>query len=186
MTVLQDSSIGPALYSSAELSETVDRLAGEIAADYRGKPLVLLGVLKGAICFISDLARGIAAKNGPELTVDYVCVERYKSAGFSGSPPRLALDTRQPLSGANVVLVDGIADNGTTLNFLGRLLEGRGPASLRTCVLIDKHAPREVDLRIDYRGLRAPNCFVIGYGLDYQEQYRNLPYVAELREGQTV
>lgn len=189
MTALaREHSIGRSIYHADEIAGAVERLAVEIAADHRGQPLLLLGVLKGALCFTSDLARRLAAAaDGPsELMVDYVCVERYGALGSAGGPPRLAMEPSLPIKGANVVIADGIADNGSTMAFLQTLLERRRPASLRSCALFDKRGRREVDVRIDYLGLPVPNLFVIGYGLDYQELYRNLPYLAELREDQTV
>jgi hypoxanthine phosphoribosyltransferase len=181
-------SIGPSIYGAGEIAASVERLASEIAADYREQPLVLLGVLKGALCFTSDLARALATvPDGPcEISVDYLCVERYGPRGRNAAAPRLVMDSTLPLAGRNVVVVDGVADTGNTLAFLRALLECRRPASLRNCVLFDKRGSREADLRVDYLGLPVPNLFVIGYGLDYQEMYRNLPYLAELREGQTV
>ncbi len=189
MTLVEpEHSIGPSIYGAGEIAAGVARLADAIAADYRGQPLVLLGVLKGALCFIGDLARALACvPDGPrEITVDYLCVERYGVRGRDAAPPRLAMDSNLPLAGRNVVIVDGIADKGITLAFLEALLERRRPASLRSCVLFDKQGSREADRQVHYPGLRVPNRFVIGYGLDYQEMYRNLPYLAELREGQTV
>ncbi len=180
--------VGPAVYDQAAIARAVDRLAAEIAGDYRGKPLVLLGVLKGALCFTTDLARAIARQvDGPsEILVDYLCVERYGNLGRSGGQVRLAMDVRRPIAGANVLVLDDVADNGHTLAFVRALLGERQLASLRACVLFDKPARREVDVPIDYAGLAVPDVFVIGYGLDYKELYRNLPYLAELREGTTV
>jgi hypoxanthine phosphoribosyltransferase len=174
------------IYDAREIEASVERLAAEIAADYRGQPLVLLGVLKGALCFTSDLARALAGvPDGPsEIMVDYLCVERYGAAGADAAPPRLAMDSKVPLAGQNVVVIDGIADKGSTLAFVGALIERGRPASLRNCVLFDKRGSREADLQIDYAGLPVGNLFVIGYGLDYKEMYRNLPYLSELREGQ--
>jgi hypoxanthine phosphoribosyltransferase len=177
--------IGRRLYAAEEIAAAVQRLAGTIACDYRRQPLVLLGVLKGAICLAADLARALAReRDGPnEIMMDSVFVERYGSSGSSGSAARLAADASLPLEGRNVLVVDAIIDTGLTLAFLRTLLEQRGPASLRSCVLFDKPGRREVDVPIDYRGLEVPEVFVIGYGLDYKEAYRNLPYLAELREG---
>lgn len=176
------------LYSAAEIAAAVDRLATQIAADHRRQPLVLLGVLKGAICLTADLARALARRaDGPsEIMVDYICVQRYGESGKSGKAARLAADASLPLEGTNLVLVDTIIDRGLTLAYLRALLAERRPATLRTCVLFDKAARREVDIPIDYRGLAVPDVFAIGYGLDYKESYRNLPYLAELREVQTV
>jgi len=185
---MAEGAIGPTLYSQAEIAAVIERLAAEIASDYRGKPLLLLGVLKGAICFTADLARALVRQaDGPsEIMVDYISVQRYGSLGSSGGQARLAMDCGPSIAGANVLITDDIADNGRTLQFLQTLLRERGPASLRTCTLFDRPARREVDVPIDYPGIVIPNVFAIGYGLDYKELYRNLPYLAELREGITV
>jgi hypoxanthine phosphoribosyltransferase len=177
--------IGRTICDQDQIRQTVERLAVSIARDYRRQPLLLLGVLKGGLCFTADLARAIARKaDGPnEIMVDYIIVERYGSLGSTGGEPRLSMDCSRSIGGANVLLADDIVDNGRTLDFLRTLLEERGPASLRSCTLFDRPARREVGVRIDYPGISIPNVFAIGYGLDYKELYRNLPYVAELREG---
>ena len=183
-----ENGIGRCICDAGEISLAIDRLAALIAADHRRQPLLLLGVLKGALCFAADLARALAGKaDGPsEIMVDYVGVERYGSLGSTGGAARLTMDSSLPVTGVNIVVLDDIVDNGRTLTFVHALLEERRPAAIRTCVLFDRPARREVDVTIDYAGIVVPNVFVIGYGLDYKEQYRNLPYLAELREGQTV
>jgi hypoxanthine phosphoribosyltransferase len=179
---------GRRIYQPEAIAAAVERLAGEIASDHARQPLLLLGVLKGALCLIADLARALAERaDGPsEIMVDYMCVERYGKAGSSGGAATLVMDGSLPARDANVVLVDAIVDRGGTLAFLHALLRERGPANLRTCVLFDKPARRELDVPIEYRGLTVEDVFAIGYGLDYKEDYRNLPYLAELREDQTV
>jgi hypoxanthine phosphoribosyltransferase len=176
------------IYAAEEIAAAVERLAAQIAADYRGQPLVLLGVLKGALCLTADLARVLAGKaDGPsEILVDYLFVARYGASGKTGGAARLEADASLPLGGMNVVIVDGIVDKGLTLEYLRTLLAQRRPATLRSCVLFDKPARRAVDVPVEYRGLAVPDAFVIGYGLDYKEWYRNLPFLAELREDQAV
>lgn len=183
-----ETGVGRRICTAEELGAAVERLAAMLAADYRRKPLLLLGVLKGALCFAADLARAVAGKaDGPsEIMIDYICVERYGTLGSEGGTARLAMDATLPVAGADVVVVDDIVDNGRTLAFVRALLEGRRPASLRTCVLFDRPGRREVQVAVDYAGIEVPNVFAIGYGLDYKELYRNLPYLAELREGLTV
>jgi hypoxanthine phosphoribosyltransferase len=174
------------IHAPEAIAQAVEGLAARIAADYRRQPLLLLGVLKGALCFTADLARALAGQaDGPsEIMVDYICVERYGTSGQTAGEARLTMDATLAVTGANLLLADDIADRGRTLAYLRSLFEERRPASLRTCVLFDKAARREVDLPIDYAGLRVPDVFVIGYGLDYQELYRNLPYLAALPRGQ--
>ena len=172
---------GRRLYGRGEIHGAVERLAREIARAYRGQPLVVLGVLKGALYLTVDLARALAeTADGPsEIFVDYICVFSYEGAESRGQV-RLLLDEATPLEGRHVLIVEDIADNGLTLAYLQALLSERRPASLRTCVLFDKPSRRRVQVRLDYVGLTLPNTFAVGYGLDYQENYRNLPYLAEL------
>ena len=179
---------GAQIYGAEAIAAAVDRLAVQLATDYRGQPLVLLGVLKGALCFTADLARALAAKaDGPsDILVDYLFVQRYGAAGTAGGAARLEADASLPLGGANLLIVDGIVDEGLTLEYLRALLKERRPATLRTCVLFDNPARRKAHVPIEYLGLAIPDAFVIGYGLDYKEWYRNLPYLAELREDQLV
>ncbi|HVS45407.1 MAG TPA: hypoxanthine phosphoribosyltransferase [Verrucomicrobiae bacterium] len=171
------------LFSEAEIAQAIERLAMRIAADYRGKPLLLLGVLKGALYVTVDLSRAIARiVDGPsEVCVDYLCVSSYGSATRSSGEVRMLKDTTHPVTGRNVVIVEDIIDNGLTLEYLQALLGGRNPASLASCVLFDKPYHRRVDVEVDYVGLVAPDEFVVGYGLDYQELFRNLPSLAQLR-----
>jgi hypoxanthine phosphoribosyltransferase len=180
--------VGREIFSAAAIAAAVERLASEIGADHRGQPLVLLGVLKGALCLTADLARALAGSAGgpSEIFVDYLFVQRYGASGTTGGVARLEADASLPLGGRNVVIVDGIVDQGLTLKYLRALLAERRPASLRSCVLFDKAARRAADSPVEYRGLAVPDAFAIGYGLDYKEWYRNLPYLAELREGQAV
>ena len=113
-------------------------------------------------------------------------IERYGFLGTTGDPARLVMDCVAPIVGANVLVADDIVDNGRTIDFVTNLLRAREPASLRSCVLFDRPERRDIDVRLDYVGVATPNVFAIGYGLDYKELYRNLPYLAQLRESRTV
>jgi hypoxanthine phosphoribosyltransferase len=169
------------LFSEEEIQQALARLAAAIAADYRGQPLTLLGVLKGALYVAADLARAIGAiPEGPsEIVVDYLCVSSYGNSTRSSGEVRMLRDASEPVAGRNVVIVEDIIDNGLTLQYLRSLLAERNPASLRSCVLFDKPYHRLVDVPVEYVGLQSPDEFVVGYGLDYQENYRTLPYLAE-------
>ncbi|HEY6325489.1 MAG TPA: phosphoribosyltransferase family protein [Candidatus Cybelea sp.] len=189
MTALDPSiGVGRRICGAEAIAAAVERLATQIAADYRGQPLVLLGVLKGALCLTADLARALTRRaDGPsEILVDYLFVQRYGASGTSGGGARLEADASLPLGGTNLLILDGIVDEGLTLEYLRALLKERRPATLRTCVLFDNPARRKAHVPIEYLGLAIPDAFVIGYGLDYKEWYRNLPYLAELREDQPV
>lgn len=171
------------IYSQEALAEAIDRLATAIAADYSGKPVTLLGVLKGALFVVVDLSRALAAKkDGPSaIVVDYLCVSSYGNSTRSSGEIRMLKDTTEPVKDRNVIVVEDIVDNGLTLHYLQALLGERQPASLRSCVLFDKPYHRSVDVKVDYLGLQCPDEFVVGYGLDYQERFRNLPYLAQLQ-----
>lgn len=177
-------SIERTLFTQEEIATAIERLAGQIAADHRGQPLTLLGVLKGALYAVSDLARALAAvPDGPsEILVDYICVSSYGNSTRSSGEVRMLKDASEPLTGRNVVIVEDIVDNGLTLAYLRALLQARRPAGLRSCVLFDKPYNRRVEVPVEYIGLQAPDEFVVGYGLDYQELYRNLPYLAQLKK----
>jgi hypoxanthine phosphoribosyltransferase len=170
------------LFGTEQIAEAVERLAREVAADYSGKPLLLLGVLKGALYVTVDLARALAAiPDGPsEIVMDFISVSSYGNAAESSGEVRVLMDVPVPVAGRNVLIFDDVADGGLTLQRLQALLQGRGPASLRAGVLFDKPARRTVDVSLDYVGLTLPDTFAVGYGLDYQEKYRTLPYLAEL------
>lgn len=171
------------LFSKEEIAAAIHRLAIQIAQDHRGQPVTLLGVLKGALYVVSDLARALAAvPDGPsEIVVDYICVSSYGNSTRSSGEVRMLKDASEPVTGRNVVIVEDIVDNGLTLQYLRSLLGERRPASLRACVLFDKPYHRRVETPVEYVGLQSPDEFVVGYGLDYQELFRNLPYLAQLR-----
>jgi hypoxanthine phosphoribosyltransferase len=178
-----DGTIEREIYSAQEIAAAIDRLAARIAADFAGQPLLLLGVLKGALYVVSDLARSLAnVSGGPsEVLVDYICVSSYGNATRSSGEVRLLKDTSETVTGRNVVIVEDIVDNGLTLEYLHALMAERKPALLRSCVLFDKPYHRRVAVPVDYVGLTCPDEFVVGYGLDYQELFRNLPNLAQLQ-----
>ncbi len=182
MTAQSGATVGRQLYGPNEIADAVERLARAMAADYRNRPLVLLGVLKGSLYFTVDLSRALAAIGGPsEIFVDYVCVVSYGSLGQARGQVRLLLDQSTSVEGRHVVIVEDLADNGLTLDFLRTRLKEQRPASLSTCVLFNKPSRRALAITLDYVGLTVPDTFVVGYGLDYQERYRSLPYLAELK-----
>jgi hypoxanthine phosphoribosyltransferase len=171
------------LFGVDEIARAIERLAAQIARDHRHQALTLVGVLKGALYVTADLARAISViPDGPsEIAIDYLCVSSYGNATRSSGEVRLLKDLSEPIAGRNIVIVEDIIDNGLTLEYLRALLGERNPASLRACVLFDKPYHRTVEVPVEYAGLRVPDAFVVGYGLDYQELFRNLPYLAQLR-----
>jgi hypoxanthine phosphoribosyltransferase len=176
-------SIERTLFSEAEIAGAIARLAENIARDYAGQPLLVLGVLKGALYVTADLVRAISrVPDGPsEVELDFLVVSSYGNSTRSSGEVRLLKDTNANIAGKHVLVVEDIIDNGLTLQYLRSLLMGRRPASLKSCVLFDKPYNRRVDVPIDYVGLVTPDEFVVGYGLDYGESFRNLPYLAQLR-----
>lgn len=166
------------LFSSDEIQDMVKTLGKKITEDYQGKELVVVAVLKGSFLFVADLVREI---NVP-CQLDFLEVSSYGNEKISSGEVKLLKDTRLNLEGKHVLVVEDLADTGLTLKELLKLLEAKNPASLSLCVAFDKPMNHTVDLKIDYVGLECPNEFVVGYGLDYQEFYRNLPSLCVLAE----
>jgi len=167
---------GAVLVSEKEIAARVAELGRTIARDYASANLVLVGVLQGAIPFVADLMRAMAL----DLTIDFLRTSSYGSGTTSSGGVQLVTDLSVDILDRHVLIVDDIVDTGHTLAALIRTLEARGPRSVRTCVLLDKTGRREIPIAADYVGFTIPNVFVVGYGLDYDGLYRNLPYVATL------
>ena len=170
------------LYTADEVAGAVRRLAAEIASDFCGQPLLLLGVLKGALYVTVDLARALCSvAGGPsEITIEYIVLSSYGQNTTSSGEVQMLRDSRRSLDGKNVVIVEDIVDHGVTLDYLRTVITSRKPTLLKACALLDKPYHRRAGVHVDYVGITAPNAFVVGYGLDYQERYRNLPYIAQL------
>ena len=173
---MRDAAIGQTIVERDRLARRVRELGEEISADYRGRELLLIGVLKGAVFFLSDLMRHLAVP----CQVDFMAVASYGSQSDSSGVVRILKDLDAPIEGREVMVVEDIVDSGLTLSYLLRTLSARDPASLEVCALLTKPERRKVDLPIRYVGFEIPNRFVIGYGLDHGERFRNLPYVAVL------
>jgi hypoxanthine phosphoribosyltransferase len=169
------------LYRPEEIAAAVRRMAAEIADETIGEPLVLVPVLKGAATLAADLARALPATL--DVRIDYLAVSSYGDSHRSSGHVRLVLDTEESIEGKHVVIVEDIVEEGRTVRFVQQLLGSRGPASLRTCALLDKPCRRQVAVSVDYLGFEVPDAFIVGYGLDHQEKYRNLPYLGTLRPG---
>jgi hypoxanthine phosphoribosyltransferase len=176
---VRDAGVGKILVQQDELAHRVRELGREISDDYRGSELFLVGVLKGAVFFLSDLMRHLDVP----CQVDFMAVASYGSATDSSGVVRILKDLDAPIEGRQVLIVEDIVDSGLTLSYLLRTLRARNPASVDVCALLTKPERRKVELPIRYVGFEIPNRFAIGYGLDHGERYRNLPYVAALAEG---
>ncbi len=163
------------LISASELEQRVDELGAQISRDYRGKEPLLVGVLRGVTCFMADLIRHISLP----LSIDFMAISSYE--GERGGAVRILKDLDEPLAGRDVILVEDIVDTGMTLNTLLQELQVRRPASLKVCTLLDKRVRRLVDVPIEYVGFEVPDEFVVGYGLDFRQKFRNLPFIATLK-----
>ncbi len=170
--------IGEVLISEEAIAARVAELGRQVTADYRGEPLTLVSVLKGSLPFMADLMRQIELP----VRIDLMEVSSYGgTATESSGLVRIIKDLSASIAGEHVLLVEDIIDTGLTLNYLVRYLRGKNPASLRICTLLDKPARRLAEIPVDYRGFEIPDQFVVGYGLDYGERYRNLRFVGVLR-----
>lgn len=168
--------LGRVLFTETMLHDRVAELGGQISRDYAGLDPLVVGVLKGVMFFMSDLLRTLALP----LHVDFMAISRYKPGEGAKGPVRLTKDLDEPVEGRHVLFVEDVIDTGLTLSYLLRNLRARGPASLEVCTLFNKPQHRLADIHVRYKGFDLPDRFVVGYGLDYKEAYRHLPFVAEL------
>ncbi len=175
-TVLADD-VAEVLLDSQAIARRVGELGAQIARDYAGADLVMVSVLKGAIPFLADLMRATPIP----LSLDLLEVSSYGRSTETSGVVRVLKDLANPIAGRAVLIVEDIIDTGLTLNYVMEHLRAQRPASLRLCALLDKPARRIVPLAIDYRGFEIPDKFVVGYGLDFAERYRNLPFIGVLR-----
>jgi hypoxanthine phosphoribosyltransferase len=171
--------------TGSELQFRVNELAESIAEDYRSlgvsydQPLHLLGVLKGVVPFVADLVRAIPSD--VPVTVDFLAITAYGPQTRQSGGVRIIKDLDEPIAGRHVLVVEDVIDTGLTLGYLLKMLRGRQPESLRVCTLLDRASVRLIDIDLAYVGFEIPDQFVIGYGLDYKERYRNLPYIGVLK-----
>jgi hypoxanthine phosphoribosyltransferase len=173
-----EAAVGEILIDRETLAARVAELGTEISADYEGRDLLLIGVLKGAVFFMADLMRHLTVP----CEVDFMAISSYGDATDSSGIVRILKDLDINIEGRHVLVVEDIIDSGLTLSYLIRNLESREPATLEVCALLTKPSRREIDIPVRYVGFEIPNKFVVGYGLDFAERYRNLPYVGVLDE----
>src|SRR3990172_1954824 len=167
---------GKPLIPQREIEKRVRELGTKITADYDGKELLMICLLKGAYTFFADLVRNIHL----QVMVDFMMISSYGAGKTSSGSVKIIQDLSSPIKGKDVLIVEDIVDSGLTLSYLYKTLKAKKPGSLKVCVLLDKVDRRKYDIPIDYVGFSIPNKFIIGYGLDYQDKYRNLPYIAVL------
>lgn len=173
---MKDSDIKSVLITEEQLAAKVAEMGAQISKDYQGRKLIILGVLKGSVVFMSDLIRSITVP----VEMDFMAVSSYGAGVKTSGVVKILKDLDRLIAGYDVLVVEDILDSGMTLSYLTELLRERDPASIRIATLLDKPDRRKVDIKPDYVGFTIPDEFVVGYGLDYAELYRNLPYVGIL------
>ncbi len=164
------------LIPEEKVDERIAQLGAQISQDYAGRQVHLIGILKGSIFFICELAKRITVP----VTMDFMSVSSYGAGTKSSGVVKLIKDLDEPVNGKDILVVEDIIDSGRTLSYLLKNLSDRQPASISLCTLLDKPERREVDVEVDYQGFHIPDEFVVGYGLDYDQRYRNLPYIGVL------
>jgi hypoxanthine phosphoribosyltransferase len=169
--------VGKPLLTVEQIQKKVRELAGRISDDYEGKNLLAVGILKGAFIFFSDIVRMIRTP----LMIDFLIASSYLKDDSCGEV-KLHYDIREDITDKDVLLIEDIVDTGVTLNYIRERILMAGPKSLRICTFLDKKERREVEVPLDYVGFEIPNDFVVGYGLDYDNKYRNLPYISVFRK----
>ncbi|NOX61933.1 MAG: hypoxanthine phosphoribosyltransferase [Chloroflexi bacterium] len=174
---MEQNDIAQILITEEELQARIKELAAEISQAYAGKEPLLVSVLKGSIVFMADLIRQLTVPHA----IDFMATSSYGAATETSGVVRILKDLDEPIEGLDVLIVEDIIDSGNTLDYLRNLLLARNPASLRIVTLLSKPSRREVDVPVDWVGFEIPNKFVIGYGLDYGERYRNLPFIGVLK-----
>jgi hypoxanthine phosphoribosyltransferase len=172
-----DADIESVVVSEKDIQTRIEELAAEVSADYAGREVLLVGVLKGAVMFMADFARALSRP----LTMEFMAVTSYGQSTNSSGVVRILKDLDRDISGRHVIVVEDIIDSGLTLSWLLRNLRGRQPASVEVVALLRKPDAVKVELPVRYVGFDIPNAFVVGYGLDYAERYRDLPYVGILK-----
>ena len=165
------------LFSEQQLADKVAELGARISADYAGKDPLIVSVLKGSYVFMADLTRRISIP----CNVDFMAVSSYGAGTKTTGEVQIIKDIGSKIDGRHLIIVENILDSGVTLSFLMKVLKARGAASIRLCTLLSKPERRKVDVPVDYLGFEIPDAFVVGYGLDYAEKYRNLPYIGILK-----
>lgn len=166
------------LFDEETLAKKVKELGQQIASDYHGEDLLVVGILKGANVFMGDLIRKIDLP----IQIDFMAVSSYGHSTESSGVVKINKDLDCEIEDRNVLIVEDIVDSGLTLKYLAENLTSRGPKSLKICALLDKPERRKTNIKIDYKGFDIPDVFIVGYGIDFAEKYRNLPYIASLKE----
>ena len=174
--MLKNNEISEILITEEEIKNKIIELGKKISKDYKGKNLILVGILRGAVIFMADLARKISIP----MVFDFIAISSYGAETKSSGVVRILKDLDVNIKGKDVLIVEDIVDTGLTLDYLLRMLKSRKPSSIKVCTFLTKTARRKVNIKVDYSGFDIPNKFVVGYGLDYAGKFRNVPYVFTL------
>jgi hypoxanthine phosphoribosyltransferase len=173
--MLQD--IEKVFHSEEEIKAIVTKMGAQISEDYKDKNLLMVSVLKGSVVFMADLMRAVTIP----CEIDFMAVSSYGNGVKTSGVVKMEMDLTRDIAGKDILIVEDILDSGKTLSYLISLLEARNPASIRICTLFDKPSRRQVDVHATYSGIEVPDEFIVGYGLDYNEKYRNLPFIGVLK-----
>ena len=175
---MMDADMEKVYYSEEELKACAAKLGKRITEDYAGEEVFVIGILKGAVVFFSDLIREIKIPT----QIDFMIASSYGNSKETSGTVKILKDLDYDIAGKNVIIVEDIIDSGLTMKYLMQILAGRNPKTMRLCALLNKPSRRRVDVKIDYCGFEVPDEFLVGYGLDYAEKYRNLPYIGVLKK----
>lgn len=170
--------IGTVMITREEIEAKAAEIGRQITEDYAGKDVILVGILRGAVMWMADIMKSIDL----ELTIDFMAVSSYGAATKSSGIVKINKDLETDIEGKHIIIVEDIVDSGVTLHYLTGYLESRGAASVKICSLLDKPEGRRVDLKADYYGFEVDDRFIVGYGLDFDQKYRNLPYISWLKQ----
>jgi hypoxanthine phosphoribosyltransferase len=166
------------LITREQLAQRVRELGQQITKDYEGEPVLLVGILRGSVPFMADIMREIDL----DVTIDFMSVSSYGGSTKTSGVVRIVKDLETPIEGKNVIIIEDIIDTGLTLHYLKGHLQGRSPKSLKICAILDKPSRRKIDIKGDYIGFEVEDKFIVGYGLDFNQRYRQLPYISWLKE----
>lgn len=176
MTAMHNDTIGTVMITQEEINAKAAEIGARITEDYKGKSIVLVGILRGAVMWMADIMRNTEL----DMCIDFMACSSYGAATKSSGIVKINKDLDTDIEGKDVIIVEDIVDSGVTLNYLMGYFESRGAASVKICALLDKPTGRRVDINVDYVGFTVDDRFIVGYGLDYDQKYRNLPYITWL------
>ncbi len=175
---MHNDTIGTVLITQEEINEKAKAIGKQITKDFKGKEIVLVGILRGAVLWMADIMKNVEL----EMTIDFMAVSSYGAATKSSGIVKINKDLDTDIAGKDVIIVEDIVDSGVTLNYLVGYFESRGARTVKICTLLNKPLGRRVDIDVDYVGFEVDNIFIVGYGLDFDQKYRNLPYITWLEE----